>query len=162
MSCENDTERPRLSALLQLLHVHQSLICSPNIPEHAITHFLVLLSLLVVYPFPTTWAHLSEEICDLLTIISDSVSTPVRSNCIRSLHDDYQLKDSRLHYIYGFPDIAEDAWLQLATGTDSTQRPALQAFPIRRWEAMPDATPLMTENDTSISLTLFGARKKVL
>lgn len=37
-----------------------------------------------------------------------------------------------------------------------------QAFPIRRWETLPDATPLMTENDTSISLTLFGARKAVL
>ncbi|KAL8699342.1 MAG: hypothetical protein Q9201_006054 [Fulgogasparrea decipioides] len=48
------------------------------------------------------------------------------------------------------------------TFPSSTQRPALQTFPIRRWEAMPDATPHMTENDTSISLTLFAARKKVL
>jgi len=32
-------------------------------------------------------------------------------------------------------------------------------FPLRRWEIMPDPTPVMGENDTSLSLGLFGARK---
>lgn len=32
-------------------------------------------------------------------------------------------------------------------------------FPLRRWEIMPDSTPVMGENDTSLSLGLFGARK---
>ena len=33
------------------------------------------------------------------------------------------------------------------------------AFPLRRWEIMPDSTPSMGENDSSLSLGLFGARK---
>ncbi|KAK3691002.1 RNA polymerase II mediator complex subunit [Vermiconidia calcicola] len=32
-------------------------------------------------------------------------------------------------------------------------------FPLRRWEIMPDPTPVMGENDASLSLALFGARK---
>ncbi len=32
-------------------------------------------------------------------------------------------------------------------------------FPLRRWEIMPDPTPVMGENDTSLSLGLFGARR---
>ncbi|KAK3112928.1 RNA polymerase II mediator complex subunit [Teratosphaeriaceae sp. CCFEE 6253] len=32
-------------------------------------------------------------------------------------------------------------------------------FALRRWEIMPDPTPVMGENDTSLSLGLFGARK---
>ncbi|TKA69974.1 hypothetical protein B0A55_08064 [Friedmanniomyces simplex] len=32
-------------------------------------------------------------------------------------------------------------------------------FPLRRWEILPDPTPVMGENDTSVSLGLFGARR---
>ncbi|KAK4495399.1 hypothetical protein PRZ48_013730 [Zasmidium cellare] len=32
-------------------------------------------------------------------------------------------------------------------------------YPLRRWEIMSDATPTVGDNDTSLSLTLFGARK---
>ncbi|KXT10555.1 hypothetical protein AC579_8331 [Pseudocercospora musae] len=32
-------------------------------------------------------------------------------------------------------------------------------FPLRRWEIMSDATPMVGDNDTSLSLSLFGARK---
>ncbi|QIW99224.1 hypothetical protein AMS68_004742 [Peltaster fructicola] len=32
-------------------------------------------------------------------------------------------------------------------------------FSVRRWEVMPDPTPVIGENDSSLSLTLFGARK---
>lgn len=32
-------------------------------------------------------------------------------------------------------------------------------FNLRRWEIMPDPTPNMGENDASLSLTLFAARR---
>ena len=35
-------------------------------------------------------------------------------------------------------------------------------FPLRRWEMVQDATPIIGENDTCLSLSLFGARKSVL
>ncbi len=53
----------------------------------------------------------------------------------------------------------EDEWLQFKEGElVESGRP----FRIRRWEMMHDVTPLSAENDTSISLTLFGARRSVL
>lgn len=35
----------------------------------------------------------------------------------------------------------------------------MMPFPLRRWEIMSDATPIIGDNDTSLSLGLFGARK---
>lgn len=35
----------------------------------------------------------------------------------------------------------------------------LTPFPLRNWEIVPDSTPVMGENDTAVSLGLFGARK---
>ncbi|KAF2773813.1 hypothetical protein EJ03DRAFT_323188 [Teratosphaeria nubilosa] len=32
-------------------------------------------------------------------------------------------------------------------------------FPLRKWEIMPDAAPVLGENDASLNLTFFGARK---
>ncbi|KAL9029999.1 MAG: hypothetical protein Q9196_001829 [Gyalolechia fulgens] len=54
------------------------------------------------------------------------------------------------------------SWLQMVTKKAPGGKAAQRPFPVRKWETMPDATPLMTENDTSVSLTLFGARKAVL
>ncbi|KAL8810597.1 MAG: hypothetical protein Q9200_002443 [Gallowayella weberi] len=63
-------------------------------------------------------------------------------------------------------DAAAEVWIYEIptdqTDSNSSRQPATQHFPVRRWETMQDATPLMTENDTSISLSLFGAKKAVL
>ena len=42
-----------------------------------------------------------------------------------------------------------------------TEQPS-ERFQLRKWEMVQDTAPLVTENDTSLSLTLFGARKSVL
>lgn len=135
---------------------------APNVSDSAITQLLVLLSLLLFHPFPDRHTHIPDEICDFLTIIVDHVLPAIQLRCIRTLHHQHHLKDSQLFYIYGHPVTAEDNWLQMLTGQGSTRKKTQQAFPVRRWETLPEATPLMTENDTSISLTLFGARKAVL
>ncbi|KAL8922198.1 MAG: hypothetical protein Q9172_003659 [Xanthocarpia lactea] len=153
-------------ALLRLVHVHQTAFSTPNVSEDALTRLLVLLGLILAHPFPTTYSYLSQDICDFLTIISDSISPSIQARCLHVLQKQYRLKDPRLQYIFAFSDADEDAWLQLSTGTttnsSSTRQQTLHHFPIRKWETMQDATPLMTENDTSISLSLFGARKSVL
>lgn len=162
-SCQSRTEPNRLHALLRLLNTHHSAFCTPNVSEDAVTQLLVLLSLLHVGPFPVTYAHLSRDICDFLTIISDCISPAVQARCIRLLQNQHHLKHSRLDYIFTSSSATDDTWLQLSTGTtNSTGKSAPQHFAVRRWETMQDATPLMTENDTSISLSLFGARKAVL
>jgi mediator of RNA polymerase II transcription subunit 12 len=40
-----------------------------------------------------------------------------------------------------------------------TQKEKLAPFALRRWEMLGEPTPNVGENDTSLSLTLFGARK---
>lgn len=127
-----------------------------------ITQLLVLISRLLVHPFPDRYAHMSDEICDFLIVIVTHLSPAIRSHCIRTLHNQHHLRDSRLSYVYGHQGTTEDNWLQLVTGSTPTRKATHEAFPIRRWETLPDATPLMTANDTSVSLTLFGARKAVL
>ena len=159
------TDTNRFYALLRLLHIHQTAFSTPNVSEDALTRLLVLLGLLLAHPFPTTYSYLSQDICDLLTIISDSVSPSIQARCLHMLQKQHRLKDPRLRYIFAFSDADEDTWLQLSTGptsSSSTRQQTLHHFPIRKWETMQDATPLMTENDTSISLSLFGARKSVL
>ena len=47
------------------------------------------------------------------------------------------------------------------TTTTSTELQP-QPYSLRKWELVQDATPVMTENDTGVSLTLFGARRSVL
>ncbi|KAI4105486.1 MAG: hypothetical protein L6R37_002749 [Teloschistes peruensis] len=164
--CKIDPEKTishiKLTALLRLVHIHQSLIYRTNVSEIAVTQLLILLGRLVLHSFPTTYTHLSDEIFDLLVVVIGSTPASIQSRCRRIFHDQYHFNDSRLQCIFGSGGSAGDTWLQLATGSVPTERSALQDYPIRKWEAMPDATPLMTENDTSISLTLFGARKKVL
>ncbi|KAL8779298.1 MAG: hypothetical protein Q9194_001513 [Teloschistes cf. exilis] len=164
--CKIDPEKTishiKLTALLRLIHIHQSLIYRTNVSEIAVTQLLILLGRLVLHSFPTTYTHLSDEIFDLLVVVIGSTPASIQSRCRRIFHDQYHFNDSRLQYIFGSGGSGGDTWLQLATGSGPTERSAQQDYPIRKWEAMPDATPLMTENDTSISLTLFGARKKVL
>ncbi|KAL8807364.1 MAG: hypothetical protein Q9182_000703 [Xanthomendoza sp. 2 TL-2023] len=152
-----------LYALVRLLNIHQTVFRTPNVSEDVITQLLVLLGLFLDHPFPVTYAYLSEDICDFLTMISDSLSPAVQARCIHILQNQYGLKHSRLDYIFAFSNAREDTWLHVSMGTaNSSRQPATQHFPIRRWETMQDATPLMTENDTSISLSLFGAKKAVL
>ncbi|KAL8985557.1 MAG: hypothetical protein Q9205_000758 [Flavoplaca limonia] len=153
----------KLYAVLRLLHIHHTAFCTPNVSEDAVTELLVQFGLLLGHPFPDTYSYLSTDICDFLTIISDSLSATIHLRCIRILKKQYGLNDSLLHFIFASSDREENAWLQLSAGTtSSTQPPTLQPFPLRIWETLQDATPLMTENDTSISLSLFGARKTVL
>ncbi|KAL9014447.1 MAG: hypothetical protein Q9173_000908 [Seirophora scorigena] len=159
---EDLSSHSKLDALLRLLYVHESAFYIPNASEITITQILVLLSLIVVHPLPALYIHISNDICDFLVTLVEHLSPAIHSRCINSLHNQYHIKDSRFDYIYGYHGSTDNKWIKFVMGESLTRKAVRQAFPIRRWETLPDATPLMTENDTSISLTLFGARKAVL
>ncbi|TKA23920.1 hypothetical protein B0A50_06425 [Salinomyces thailandicus] len=66
------------------------------------------------------------------------------------------------------PSSQQRTWLPgTPTSTSSPSRPQqhpvaewkTQPYPLRSWEIMADATPVMGENEASVSLCLFGARK---
>ncbi|KAL8942021.1 MAG: hypothetical protein Q9216_001911 [Gyalolechia sp. 2 TL-2023] len=107
-------------------------------------------------------ASSATQTYDLLVVVSDEVSAASLSHWRGTLLDRYDSIDSRLYYIHPPQSTAEAPWLQTVIDTASGEKAAQRPFPVRKWETMPDATPLMTENDTSVSLTLFGARKAVL
>ncbi|KAL8896370.1 MAG: hypothetical protein Q9207_007736 [Kuettlingeria erythrocarpa] len=151
----------KLDALLRLLYTRQSIFSAPKVSESEITELLVMLSLLLCHPFPDQHTHIPDEICDYLIIIVDHLSPAIRLRCKRALHNQHHFEDSRLSYVFGSAETTEDKWLQMLTGLSSKRKTTKQFFSVRRWETLPDATPLMTENDTSVSLTLFGARKAV-
>ncbi|KAL8953968.1 MAG: hypothetical protein Q9222_000178 [Ikaeria aurantiellina] len=151
-----------LDALLYFLHAHQSAFTTPDVSEGTIAPLIVRLSLLHVKPFPTSFAYLAELTYDFLVVICDDLSPAILSTCMHTLHKDHHLMNPRLDFLFACPSAPEINWLQVSRDAGSSRKSSLQAFPIRKWETMPDATPLMTENDTSISLTLFGARKAVL
>ncbi|KAL8969369.1 MAG: hypothetical protein Q9197_004381 [Variospora fuerteventurae] len=159
---EDSSSHLKLDALIRLLYIHESAFHIPNVSESKIRQVLVLLSILVVQPLPALYIHISNDICDFLVTLVEHLSPAMNSHCIHTLHNQYHINDSRFDYIYGYDGSKDNKWIQLQVEATSTRKAARQAFPIRRWETLPDATPLMTENDTSISLTLFGARKAVL
>ena len=158
--------------LLQLLTYHLAGSPFSRYVENCLVPLTSALSLLLIHPAVASHPDLAEHIFDVLSLFSDSLSDDARSQCFRALHDQNRVKDSRLLFLFGNMESLESDWLQLLTSGSSalaskTEEPsgpviATQPFLFRRWEMMQDATPIVTENDTSLNLMLFGTRKSVL
>jgi mediator of RNA polymerase II transcription subunit 12 len=155
---------PPVELLLRLLIIHQTTIQHPKFPQNALFRLLISLSLLL-NPSSSD-PPLQHQVLDVLTLVSDSLSDHTRTRCIHTLRDLNRTKDLRLQFVFGYDETVENEWLQLVTKFSSAAEGAAttntQFYQLRRWEMMQDATPLATENDTSLSLSLFGARKSVL
>ena len=156
-----------IHVLLSLLVIHQSTIQHPRFSQSAFFQILVSLSRLLIHPCLAFHPTLPNYVFDILALLSDSLSEDVRMRCIRTLRDHHHSQDPRLRFIFGYPETVNGEWLQLTTRPSAIAEAKLegvtmQPYSLRRWEMMQDATPVSTENDTSLSLTLFGARKSVL
>ena len=153
--------------LLSLLIIHQSTIQHPRFSQSTLFQVLISLSRLLIHPFLASHPTLPSYVFDTLALLSDSLSDDTRNRCIRTLRDHHHSKDPRLRFIFGYPETVDSEWLQLVTKPSAiaeakSESLTVQPYCLRRWEMMQDATPVSTENDTSLSLTLFGARKSVL
>jgi len=168
-----------IDILLRLLLIHQSTLQHPKFSQSTLTRLLVTLSLLLINPILSTHPTLPSYIYDTLASLTDLQTEETRLRCIRILRDQQRTKEPCLVFLFGYSESIENEWLQLVTNPTSTaselkptgpatgsvvtaKTTTMQLFPLRRWEMMQDATPLVTENDTSLSLTLFGARKAIL
>ena len=155
--------------LLRLLTIHQTAVHCSRLSESSLVQLLVTLSLFLTHQSFGSDPRISEHVLDVLALLTESLSDETRSQCIRVLRDRYRTRDPRLLFLFGYSENSEGEWLQLITNllpvvgakTDGSTG-STQQFPVRKWEMMQDTTPLVTENDTSLSLTLFGARKTVL
>lgn len=156
-----------IDVLISLLIIHQPTIQHPKFSQSALLQILISLSRLLIHPILASHPTLPNSVFDTLALLSDCLSDDTRTRCIRTLRDHYQSQDPRLRFIFGYPTTVNSEWLQLVTKSSTTaeaksESVTIQPYPLRRWEMMQDATPVSTENDTSLSLTLFGARKSVL
>lgn len=149
-----------ITILLRLLSIHvPGNNLKSSVEDHApFTSLLINLSLLLIHPSLLHHPDLCEHIIDTLTLLVSDGPVPenIRSELVHHLRH-----DPRLTFIFGFPqqsDITE-GWLQVVSGENGGER---RKFEIKRWEMMGDVTPVPAENDSCISLTLFGARKSVL
>lgn len=158
-----------IDTLLRLLIVHQAAVHCARLSEGSLIQLLVTLSLLLTHQSCDTCPKISERVLDVLALFTESLSDEIRFQCVRVLRDQHRTRDPRLLFLFGYSENTEGEWLQLITNPLSAvgAKPdgateSMQPFPVRKWEMMQDTTPLVTENDTSLSLTLFGARTTVL
>lgn len=163
----------RTSVLLRLLMVHQSTMQHPKFPQATLCLILLSLSVFLIHPSWSKQPNLTDYIHDVLNILSDFLSDESRTQCMSTLRDHYHTRDPRLRSIFDSSETTEDEWSHLVADASARPeskapdiaavfKPVTQHFYLRRWEMMQDATPLMGENDASLSLTLFGARRSVL
>jgi mediator of RNA polymerase II transcription subunit 12 len=118
---------------------------------------------------------LIETTFDLALHLVDCLPEDMRLQCVKSLRD--AASSPKISYLFSVPTNPTE-WLFLSqkervgggpggaggegriagAGAD-TQKEKLAPFALRRWEMLGEPTPNVGENDTSLSLTLFGARK---
>lgn len=108
-----------------------------------------------------------EETFDLALHLVDALPDDMRQHCITSLRE---VSNWRISYLFSITKDPSD-WLvlsqkeRLPVGGPTERRGAgmerekVAPYPLRRWEMLGEPTPNIGENDTSLSLTLFGARK---
>lgn len=172
---ELDTLCTWIDVLLRLMNMHQNMLRHPTLSSTTLPHLVLDLSLLLISPALTSQATLSVHIFDTVALLSDHLSFEARSLCIRTLRDQYQLRDPRLQFLIGYCDSSADSWLHLVTSISATRSGPSRSrsksetatttsapFPLRRWEMIEDASLIVGENDTALSLSLFGARKAIL
>ena len=164
---DSDNVCRTIDVLLSMLIVHQSTIQHPRFSQQTLFQVLISLSRLLIHPFLTLHPTLSSYVFDTLALLSDSLSDDFRTRCIRTLLEHHQSQDPRLRFVFGYPEAINREWLQLVTKSSTIAEAKIEGVTVqpcslRRWEMMQYATPVSTENDTSLSLTLFGARKSVL
>lgn len=158
--------------LLRLLTFHHPAIPLAKCPESVLVALLLALSNLLLLPSLSSHSDIANYAMDVLAIIADSVTEEARSQCIQALRDRNQAQDPRLQFIFGYSYRVEGEWLQSFPASPSQsgckaeemqrgQLPVRIPYVLRRWEMVQEATPLMGENDTSLSLSLFGAREVV-
>lgn len=112
-------------------------------------------------------AKLTEQTFDLALQLVDPLPDDLRQQCIRALRD--TTTNSRISYLFSVAANPSE-WLVLSQkekvgvaagpeGRGQIEKEKLTPYPLRRWEMLGEPTPNIGENDTSLSLALFGARR---
>jgi mediator of RNA polymerase II transcription subunit 12 len=117
--------------------------------------------LLELCALPCPPGLLIEQIFDIALQLVDGLPDDFRQQCIRGMRD--TICNPRVSYMFSYATNPSE-WLVLSQkerlrGAAVAEKEKLSQFPLRRWEMLGEPTPNVGENDTSLSLTLFGARR---
>lgn len=139
-----------LPLMLDFITLHINMFDNSKSSSELRSRMLLSLSALLLELQTCAKSLLLQRIFDVAILLVDDLPDDARLNCIRSLKD--KTFNPRIEYIFGYSAPPND-WLQLS------QNGKLIPYPLRRWEILSEPTPIVGENDTSLSLTLFKARK---
>ena len=161
-----------IDLLLRSVTLHQAVVRQPRFPQTSLHRLLMTLGHLLSTPYISSNHNRKTEILDTMAFLSDIISPETRSSCINALCNGHIPEQDHLRFLFGGPELADTEPLCLvAAGPSSRALPNLSvvygpvqptAYPLRRWEMVQDATPVVGDNDTSLSLGLFAAQKAVL
>ena len=164
-ACSRKLERT-ISALLSILTLHIASVGDSSFPQALLHGAIMVLSILLANAHITALSSsISNQLTDLLFIYSDFLQDDTRNRLSQARHNFAISDEPLLDYIVGKLESRNNGWLQISSaaspgGTEAPKAP--QAFNIKRWETLQDATPLMGENDACLNLALFGAQKAVI
>ena len=165
-----------LAAVAALLLMHEPSFRTQQDSVQRLLPRLVSLLGLLVSSLTARFSHASHELFVASCLLADCLSDGSWLTYKRQAHGQHQLLDPRPDYLLGPSDKEASEYFQLVAHdfTSSGARPSSQAvhispiqkharqdFSFRQWEMMPDATPVPAENDTSLSMVLFGARRSL-
>ncbi|KAI1335325.1 transcription mediator subunit Med12 [Xylariaceae sp. FL0016] len=131
-------------------------------------------------------SQLSQRIFDIALLLADNLPEDARLTCVKAVRE--HTSDARVRYLFsysatGFENLmlAHRDKPPASTGAQQDRERSIQErraqmmqnmglggsmlperlspFVLRRWEILNEPTPNVGENDTSLSLTLFDARK---
>ena len=139
-----------LPLILDFITLHVNMFDNSKSSSELRSRMLLSLSALLLELQTCAKSLLLQRIFDVAILLVDDLPEDARLNCIRSLKD--KTFNPRIEYIFGYSAPPND-WLHLS------QNGKLIPYPLRRWEILSEPTPIVGENDTSLSLTLFKARK---
>ena len=144
-----------LPLMLEFITTHASTL-SPSRPATDLRAriLLALSALLLTLHAHSGTAALSEHVLDVSLLLVDSLPDDALAQCGRFLAErgkEVVTGDPGLRYVFGFEGGGE--------GLVLSQRGRMEGFVVRRWENLSEPTPMVGENDTALSLSLFQARR---
>ncbi|MCJ1332996.1 hypothetical protein MMC10_009690 [Thelotrema lepadinum] len=164
----------RLFILLRLLSIYQGLLIHPKLPQTCLSNLTIALCSICMNAFIQTHDDLLERTFDALALVSNSLTIQARIKCLHTIRTEKKILEKRINFLLGPVEQEDEEVLHLMTSdshsidspdyreTDS-QGQSSQSLPfcLRRWELVQDAIPSTSENDASLSLSLFNGRKRI-
>ena len=160
-----------VNTFLRLLAMHQISLPILSLPQASVSSLLLTICRLYMSTMHLLPFLESRTLAkDTVALLSDAATEETRAMIIKTLWSQHKPVDIDLDFILGYhgSDNGFEENFKIATpspriGAQASLAPSeIKPFQLKRWEIMADATPIAGENDTSLSLTLFGARKAVL